>query len=266
MFGGSWASTLALAYAETHPERVTELVLRGIFLLRRSGSGSGSIRTPEGAASIFPDLWESYVEPIPGSRARRHDGRVLQASHEHGSGSSSPRGDLHGQCGRRNELLMRHEHDYVTKFKEDAAYAAAFARIECHYFVNKGFLRRRQSAPRRGAARIRHIPAVIVQGRYDMVCPMRSAWASAQGLAGGGPANRRRRRPLRVRGRHHERARQCNGPVCAKVAVEVRLPRNATVSVECRRASARRLRKAGDCGSMARVAIELRLHAHTPGL
>jgi proline iminopeptidase len=173
VFGGSWGSTLALAYAQTHPERVTELVLRGIFLLRRSEL-EWFYQNPQGAASIFPDLWESYVEVIP--EAERDD--MMAAYYKR---LTSPDADVLRRAATAWSVweggtsYLRANTDYVTKFKEDAAYAAAFARIECHYFVNKGFLKT-DSQLLDDVGRMRHIPGVIVQGRYDMVCPMRSAW------------------------------------------------------------------------------------------
>ncbi|MEJ1965802.1 MAG: prolyl aminopeptidase [Gammaproteobacteria bacterium] len=173
VFGGSWGSTLALAYGETHPDRVTEIVLRGIFLLRRSEL-EWFYQNPEGAASIYPDLWETYVAEIP--EAERGD--MMTAYYKR---LTSPDPQVLNRAavawsvweGATSYLRMKPE--YVAKFKEDAGYAAAFARIECHYFVNKGFLESDNQLIDE-VGRIRHIPAVIVQGRYDMVCPMRSAW------------------------------------------------------------------------------------------
>ena len=173
VFGGSWGSTLALAYAETHPDRVTEIVLRGIFLLRRSEL-EWFYQNPEGAASIYPDLWERYVTEIP--EAERGD--MMTAYYKR---LTSPDPEVLRRAatawsvweGATSYLLLKP--DYVTKFEEDAGYAAAFARIECHYFVNKGFLRSDNQLIE-DVGRIRHIPAVIVQGRYDVVCPARSAW------------------------------------------------------------------------------------------
>ncbi len=173
VFGGSWGSTLALAYAETHPGRVTELVLRGIFLLRRSEL-EWFYQNPQGAASIYPDLWESYVEAIP--EAERGD--MMAAYYKRLTSSDAQelrRAATAWSVWEGATSYLRMKTEYVTKFKEDAAYAAAFARIECHYFVNKGFLKSDNQLIEE-VGRIRHIPAVIVQGRYDMVCPMRSAW------------------------------------------------------------------------------------------
>lgn len=173
VFGGSWGSTLAIAYAETHPERVTELVLRGIFLLRRSEL-EWFYQNPLGAASIYPDLWESYVEQIPeGER-----GDMMAAYYKRLTSPDAEvlrRAAVAWSVWEGATSYLRMTPDSVAKFKKDAAYAAAFARIECHYFVNRGFLKSDNQLIE-DAGRIRHIPAVIVQGRYDIVCPARSAW------------------------------------------------------------------------------------------
>ena len=172
VFGGSWGSTLALAYAETHPGRVTELVLRGIFMLRR-WELEWFYQDPGGAAALFPDLWEEYVRPIPPQervdmmrayykRLTSEDPATLLAAARAWSiweGATS---------------YLRFKADYVAQF-DDPGFAAAFARIECHYFINRGFFER-DAQLLEHVGRIRHIPGVIVQGRYDVVCPMRSAW------------------------------------------------------------------------------------------
>jgi proline iminopeptidase len=173
VFGGSWGSTLALAYAETHPDRVTEMVLRGIFLLRRSEL-EWFYQNPLGAGSLYPDLWEQYVEPIP--EAERGD--MMAAYHRRltsGDKDVIRRAATAWSVWEGATSYLRLNPDYVTKFREDGAYAGAFARIECHYFVNGGFLRN-ENQLLEDVVRIRHIPAVIVQGRYDIVCPARSAW------------------------------------------------------------------------------------------
>lgn len=172
VFGGSWGSTLALAYAQTHPGAVTELVLRGIFMLRRTEL-EWFYQDPLGAGSIFPDLWEHYVAPIP--VAERGD--MMQAYYRRLTSRSTARRAAAARAWSVWEGATSHLRSsarYVAKF-DDPEYAAAFARIEAHYFVNRGFFRRDDELLR-NAGRIRHIPAVIVQGRYDMVCPMRSAW------------------------------------------------------------------------------------------
>jgi proline iminopeptidase len=171
VFGGSWGSTLALAYAETHPDRVTELVLRGIFLIR---AREIAWFYQEGASWLFPDAWEAYRDAIP--EAERGD--FLHAYHRRLTGD-----DEHAriQCARAwsvwegstSRLLV--DADSVRRCAQDA-FALAFARIECHYFVNQGFFEV-DGQLLRDVHRIRHIPTVIVQGRYDVVCPMESAWA-----------------------------------------------------------------------------------------
>jgi len=172
IFGGSWGSTLALAYAQTHPQRVTELVLRGIFMLRR-WELEWFYQNPGGAGALFPDMWEHYVEPIPENERADMMGAYYKRL------TSEDAGVL-GKAARAWSVwegatsYLRLNPDYVGKFQEDA-YAVAFARIECHYFVNKGFFRS-DSQLLENVGRIRKIPAVIVQGRYDVVCPMKSAW------------------------------------------------------------------------------------------
>lgn len=171
VFGGSWGSTLALAYAETHPERVTELVLRGIFLLRR-WEIEWFYQNPGGAAALYPDLWERYIEPIP------QDERADMVGAYYKRLTSNDPGVL-GEAAKAWSVwegatsFLRLNTDYVAKFQDE--YAAAFARIECHYFINKAFFQTDNQLIE-NVGRIRHIPTVIVQGRYDVVCPMKSAW------------------------------------------------------------------------------------------
>lgn len=170
VFGGSWGSTLALAYAQTHPDRVTELVLRGIFLLRPS-----ELRWfyQDGADTIFPDEWERYVEPIP--PAERDD--MIGAYHRRLNAEDEQIRVQAAQAwsvweSRCSTLLPKPQ---LAEHFDDPATAVAFARIENHYFVNGGFLTDPDQLLR-GVDAIRGIPAVIVQGRYDMVCPIRTAW------------------------------------------------------------------------------------------
>jgi proline iminopeptidase len=172
VFGGSWGSTLALAYAQKHPEHCTELVLRGIFLLRRTEL-TWFYQEPLGAASMFPDLWEQYLAPL--SAEERKD--CMQSYYKRLT--SDNRATLL-EAARAWSIwegalsYMRMNTNYVKRFG-DPEFAAAFARIECHYFVNGGFLERPDQLLD-DVPKIRHIPAVIVQGRYDVVCPARSAW------------------------------------------------------------------------------------------
>ena len=172
VFGGSWGSTLALAYAESHPQRVSELVLRGIFLLRR-WEINWFYQDPSGAAALYPDLWERYVAVIPPEE--RHE--MVQAYYRRLT-SADPQ--VLAEAARAWAVwegatsFLHLNPDYIAKFQE-ADYAAAFARIECHYFINHGFLHTDNQLIE-NVGRIRHIPTVIVQGRYDVVCPMKSAW------------------------------------------------------------------------------------------
>jgi proline iminopeptidase len=170
VFGGSWGSTLALAYAITHPNRVDALVLRGIFLLTAK-----EIRWfyQEGASMIFPDAWDSFLEPIP--EAERHD--LLAAYHHR---LTHPDREVRVAAARTwsqwegDTISVRGPEGRPPKFDEPD-FAVAFARIECWYFVNGGFM------PEDGwllnnVHRVRRIPAWIVQGRFDVVTPMDAAW------------------------------------------------------------------------------------------
>jgi proline iminopeptidase len=172
VFGGSWGSTLALAYAEKHSRRVTALVLRGIFMLRR-WELAWFYQDPGGAAALFPDLWEQYVAPIP--KAERGD--MIGAYYRRLTSRNARTRQTAARAWSMWEgatSYLNTNPDYVSQF-EDPAFAAAFARIECHYFINRGFMRN-DAQLLEDVRRIRRIPAVIVQGRYDVVCPIRSAW------------------------------------------------------------------------------------------
>jgi proline iminopeptidase len=170
VFGGSWGSTLALAYAQNHPERVTELVLRGIFMLRRSEL---EWFYQSGADQLFPDAWEHYLEPIP--EVERGD---LMSAYYRRLTSDDP--NVRRAAARAWSIwegstsYLVQDLDHIARTGEDD-FAVAFARIECHYFVHGGFFET-DGQLLQNVDRIRHIPAVIVQGRYDVVCPMRSAW------------------------------------------------------------------------------------------
>jgi proline iminopeptidase len=171
VFGGSWGSTLALAYAERHPDRVIELVLRGIFLLRRREIDWFYQR---GADALFPDAWEEFLAPIP--LAERGD--LVHAYHRRLTGDDAA---VRQEAARawsvwegRTSFLFPNA-DLVAKSCSDA-FSLAFARIECHYFVHNGFFEK-ETQLLDDVGKIRHIPTVIVQGRYDVVCPMESAWA-----------------------------------------------------------------------------------------
>jgi proline iminopeptidase len=169
VFGGSWGSTLALAYAQTHPERVSELVVRGIFMVRREEL---LWYYQDGASWVFPDEWEHFVHPIP--EPERHD--LIGAYHRRLTGTDE-KARIEAAIawsrweGRTITLLPDAAVDAVHS---DPHFAIAFARIENHYFVNGAFLAAGQLL--RDAARLRGIPGVIVQGRYDMATPAKTAW------------------------------------------------------------------------------------------
>lgn len=176
VFGGSWGSTLALAYSQTHPEACTGLILRGIFLLRQKEL---QWFYQEGTSYLFPDAWEEYLKPIP--PAERHD--LIGAYYKR---LTSPDPLVRQEAARAWSVWEASTSKLIPdvslqqRFGEDQ-FAAAFARIECHYFVNKGFFETEDQLLR-NCDRIRHLPTVIVQGRYDVVCPMVSAWELHQAL------------------------------------------------------------------------------------
>ncbi|MEU4513842.1 prolyl aminopeptidase [Nonomuraea wenchangensis] len=169
VFGGSWGSALALAYAETHPERVSELVLRGIFTLRPQ-----ELRWfyQEGASFLFPDLWQGYLAPIP----EEERGDLLAAFRGRLEGDDDAARLAAAKAWAQWEagtITLRPDPALVTEFGEDRM-AVAFARIENHYFTHGGWFDPGQLI--RDVDKIRHIPSVIVQGRYDACTPMATAW------------------------------------------------------------------------------------------
>ncbi|HET6432160.1 prolyl aminopeptidase [Dyella sp.] len=170
VFGGSWGSTLALAYAETHPDRVTELVLRGIFMLRRSEL---EWFYQKGCDALYPDAWETYLGAIP--EAERGD--LMSAYHRRltsdGAATRIAAARAWSVWEGATSFLWQ-DQGHIDSSAEDE-FALAFARIECHYFVHGGFFEHDDQLLR-NVGRIRNIPATIVQGRYDVVCPIRSAW------------------------------------------------------------------------------------------
>ena len=175
VFGGSWGSTLALAYAETHPERVSELVLRGIYTCTK----------PEldwfyqfGVSQMFPDKWERFVALIP--EAERGD--MLGAYHRRLTGADP---ELQVAAARawslyEGEVITLLPEPRLTAQHDDGHFALAFARIETHYFVHGCWLEPDQLL--RDAPRLAVIPGTIVHGRYDMPCPAHYAWALHKAL------------------------------------------------------------------------------------
>ncbi len=170
VFGGSWGSTLALAYAETYPERVMALVVRGIFLCQ-----DAEIRWfyQDGTNWLFPDFWEDFIAPIPSGE--RHD--LLAAYHRRLTAADESIRMTAARAwsvweGRTATLL---DNPAISAHFAEPHLALSLARIESHYFVNRAFLEPGQLL--RHANRLANIPGVIVQGRYDVICPLRSAWA-----------------------------------------------------------------------------------------
>lgn len=170
VFGGSWGSTLALAYAQTHTERVTELVLRGIFTLRQSEL---FWFYQEGASHLYPDAWEQYLAVI--DEAERDD---LVAAYHRRLFDKDPA--VHVPAGvawtvwENSTVRLIADERAIEAARDDEIAAVAFARIENHYFSNGGWLEEGQLI--RDAHKLAHIPAVIVQGRYDVCTPPQTAW------------------------------------------------------------------------------------------
>jgi proline iminopeptidase len=173
VFGGSWGSTLGLVYAETYPERVLGLVLRGIFLCR-----PGDIQWfyQNGASSLLPDYWEDFLAPIP---AEEH-GDLVSAYYRRLTGDDEVARMTAAKAwslweGRASTLLPKSS---VTDHFGSPKTALSLARIECHYFVNNSFMVAGRIL--KHASRLRDIPGIIVHGRYDIVCPLEQAWALHQ--------------------------------------------------------------------------------------
>ena len=174
VFGGSWGSTLSLSYAQSHPEKVEALFLRGIFLLRKKEI---DWFYQSGCSKIYPDAWQHYLEPIPVDER----GDLVGAYHKRLTSQDS---DVRKEAARAwsvweasTSKLMQNQ-NLMDSFAHDK-FAEAFARIESHYFVNKGFFENENQIID-NVDQIRHIPTVIVQGRYDVVCPPESAWELSQ--------------------------------------------------------------------------------------
>ncbi|ALO45611.1 prolyl aminopeptidase [Pseudohongiella spirulinae] len=170
VFGGSWGSTLSLAYAIKHAQVCTELFLRGIFLLRKQEI---DWFYQQGCSRLFPDLWEQYLAPIPENE--RSD--LVAAYYRRLTSDDAQVRRQAAQAwsiweGSTSKLMF--DSGAAQQFG-DAHFAEAFARIECHYFTNKGFFPT-DNYLLENAATIRHIPTVIVHGRYDVICPVENAW------------------------------------------------------------------------------------------
>lgn len=171
VFGGSWGSTLALAYSEAFPERVTELVLRGIFLLQKweidwfyQNGGTGT---------FYPEEWQAYLDAIPederGDLVRAYYKRLTDPSPEVRNAAAIAWSVWEGSTS----FLVQNK-EYIARCAGEA-FAQAFARIECHYFINRGFFEHDDQLLR-DAHKIAHLPTTIVHGRYDVVCPVKNAY------------------------------------------------------------------------------------------
>jgi proline iminopeptidase len=170
VFGGSWGSTLSLSYAVTHPDKCSELILRGIFLLREKEL---KWFYQDGASYIYPDAWEKYIAPIP--EDKRHN--MMEAYYNILTGDDK---EKRYEAAKAWSIWEASTSKLIQNPKslhhfEDEEVADIFARIECHYFINKGFFEY-DGWLLDQIDKIRHIPCVIIQGRYDVVCPMITAW------------------------------------------------------------------------------------------
>lgn len=178
VFGGSWGSTLALAYAEKHPDRVTELVLRGVYLLRQSEL---AWMYQHGLGMVWPEFWQDYLAPIPA--AERID--MIGAYHRRLNDADR---DVRMRAARAWALwegrtsYLRVNETFAANFGSDAV-AEAVARIECHYFVHAGFFEC-DGQLLRDAPRLQGIPLSIVHGRYDLLCPASNAWELHRAVPG----------------------------------------------------------------------------------
>lgn len=169
LFGGSWGSTLSLAYAQTHPDRVSALILRGIFLCRQQEL---QWFYQQGASRMFPDFWQDYVAPIPVDER----GDMIQAFYKRLTGPDQI-AQMHAakawSTWEGRTATLRPNPQVVERFSE-AHRALSIARIECHYFVNNAFLEPNQLL--NNMPKIAHLPGIIVHGRYDVICPLENAW------------------------------------------------------------------------------------------
>lgn len=169
VFGGSWGSTLALAYAQTHPQRVSELVVRGIYMLTKAEL---DWYYQFGVSEMFPEKWEGFIAPIPeaerGDMVAAYRKRLVDEDREEQLRCAKAWSIWEGET-----ITLLPEPETADAFL-DPDYALAFARIENHYFTHAGWLEEGQLL--RDAGRLADIPGTIIHGRYDMPCPMRYAW------------------------------------------------------------------------------------------
>jgi proline iminopeptidase len=170
LFGGSWGSTLALAYAQAHPDKVLGLVLRGIFLCRQQDI---DWFFQQGASRLFPEAWQAFLQPIP--KNERQD--MIAAYHRRLTSDN----ELERMAAAKAWSIWEgststlRPSSSVMDYFSDPHTALSIARIECHYFINKGFIKENQLLG--NMSKIKHIPGYIVQGRYDAICPIDQAFA-----------------------------------------------------------------------------------------
>ena len=176
VFGGSWGSTLALAYAETHPKNVKGLILRGIFLCRPT-----EIKWfyQFGASEIFPDIWESYKNHIQPNEQNNYVSAYYKKLTDDTLNVRLTAAKIWSKWEAATSKLFI-DPNLIDEF-EDSTYALQFARIECHYFMNNAFFKTDNWLIENLGA-LKNIPISIIQGRYDVVCPLRSAWDLHQEL------------------------------------------------------------------------------------
>ncbi|MGJ8627235.1 MAG: prolyl aminopeptidase [Sulfitobacter sp.] len=172
VFGGSWGATLALIYAQSHPDMVRQLVLRGVFLMTQSeldwfyGGGAGK---------FWPEVWARFVALIP----KDERGDMIKAYHDRLFSGDIPTEQKYGKAWAAWENALASIHSSGAAYEGPAEYARAFSRLENHYFINAGFLEF-DGQILAHMDRIGHIPGTIVQGRYDMICPPTNAYALSQ--------------------------------------------------------------------------------------
>ena len=170
VFGGSWGSTLALAYAEKYPEHVSELILRGVYTLTRAEL---DWYYKFGVSEMFPEKWERFLAPLP--EHERHDPMAAYRRLLTGEDEAARLEAAKAWSIWEGETITLLPNPAYTDVFGDGHYAIAFARIENHYFVHAGWLEEGQLL--RDAGRLNGIPGVIIHGRYDMPCPAKNAWA-----------------------------------------------------------------------------------------
>lgn len=168
VFGGSWGATLALIYAQAHPDRVRHLILRGVFLMTK---GELDWFYGGGAGKFWPEIWAKFVSLIPENE--RHD--TIGAYHKRLFSGNISEEIRFAKAWSAWENALASIHSNGKSGDSPGEYARAFARLENHYFINKGFLEH-DGQILANMGRISHIPGVIVQGRYDMICPPVMAW------------------------------------------------------------------------------------------